>query len=44
MSLIAQLVRERCTHWPEFSATAMQEEITTRPLVVERQRKLARKE
>ena len=43
-SLIVQLVRERCTHWPEFSAAAMQEEISTRPLVVERQRKLARRD
>lgn len=43
-SLVAQLVRERCTHWPEFSTAAMQEEVATRPLVVERQRKLARKD
>ncbi|HWT16965.1 MAG TPA: ferrochelatase [Patescibacteria group bacterium] len=42
-ALVAQLVRERCTHWPEFSASAMQDEATARPLVVERFRKLADK-
>ena len=43
-ALVAQLVRERCTHWPEFSAASMQDEATSRPLVVERHRKLAAKD
>ena len=43
-SLVAQLVRERCTHWPEFSAAAMQEETAARPLVVARYRKLSGKD
>jgi ferrochelatase len=43
-SLVAQLVRERCTHWPEFSAAAMREETASRPLVVERHHKLATKD
>ena len=34
---------ERCTHWPEFSAAAMQDEIASRPLVDERHRHLAAK-
>ena len=42
-AFIAQLVRERCTHWPEFSAAAMQDEIASRPLVDERHRHLAAK-
>ncbi|MBL0030112.1 MAG: ferrochelatase, partial [Rhodanobacteraceae bacterium] len=44
VSLIAQLIRERCTHWPEFSAAAMQDEAASRALVVERQRKLSAKD
>jgi ferrochelatase len=43
-ALVAQLVRERCTHWPEFSAASMREEEAARPMVVERYRKLAGKD
>ena len=39
-SLIAQIVRERTSHWPEFSPAAQQLEAATRPLVVERYEKL----
>ena len=39
-ALLAQIVRERSAHWPEFSAGAQQAEVTTRALVVERFEKL----
>ena len=40
-ALIAQIVRERSTHWPEFSASAMHDESTGRALTVERFRNLS---
>ena len=39
-ALIAQIVRERSAHWPEFSASAQQTEAMTRGLIVERFEKL----
>lgn len=35
-ALLAQIVRERSTHWPEFSAGAQQAELVSRPLVAAR--------
>lgn len=39
-ALLAQIVRERSLHWPEFCAAAVQAEGAARPLLVERYRKL----